>query len=437
MSPRNSRINDMRVHQLEAEVSRLRARVIEMESMIRDRRKIERAALDQLQFLQILIDTIPNPIFYKDTRGIYLGCNKAFEKRLGLRREEIIGKTASDIFPEEVAVKYDQHDAELFAQPGEKIYETRLTYPDGEEHDVILTKGIFTDSEGDIAGLVGVSLDISERKRAEEALQKAHDELERRVEARTAGLAIANRDLEKEIAERRRIAEELRVSAEKLKLFAYSVAHDLKSPSIGIYGIARLLQKNFAVLLGEKGGTWCDQIMKASEHVASLVDSINTFIATKETPLKIELISTGDIFRMLQDEFSARLTVRQVSLIKPEITPAIRADKISLLRVFRNLIDNAIKYGGDKLSFVKIDYEDSDDFHVFTVTDDGVGIRTEHSGNVFNWFQRQTGSEGIEGTGLGLAIIKEIIEAHKGRVRVKMREQGGSVFQVSIARDLN
>ncbi len=436
VSAGNSRMNDKRVHQLEAEVARLRTRVSEMESMIRDRCKMERSALDQLRFLQTLIDTIPNPIFYKDTRGIYLGCNKAFEKRLGLGREDIIGKIASALFPREVAARYEQHDAELFAKPGEKIYETRLTYPDGQEHDVIITKGIFTDSEGDIAGLVGVTLDITERKKAEEALQRAHDELERRVEERTAGLAKANLDLEKEITERRRIAEELKASAEKLKLFAYSVAHDLKSPSVGIYGIARLLQKNFSAILGEKGGNWCDQIMKASEHVASLVDSINTFIATKETPLKIEPINTAEIFRMLDDEFSARLAARRVSLIKPEAAPVIRADKLSFLRIFRNLIDNAIKYGGDRLNFVKIGYEDAENFHIFKVIDDGVGIRAENSGNVFNWFQRQAGSESIEGTGLGLAIIREIVEAHRGDVRVEMREQGGSVFRIRIAKDL-
>ena len=80
-------------------------------------------------------------------------------------------------------------------QPGEKTYEGRLVYPDGQEHDVIITKGIFTDSDGNVAGLVGVILDITERKRAEDALKEAHDELERRVEQRTISLATANRNL--------------------------------------------------------------------------------------------------------------------------------------------------------------------------------------------------------------------------------------------------
>lgn len=420
----------------ESEVERLRARVSELESIVGDRRRFEKTLHDQLRFLQTLIDTIPNPIFYKDKHGTYLGCNKAFERRLGLGREQIVGRCASDVFPREVAARYEQHDAELFATPGEKIYETNLTYPDGQNRDVIVTKGIFTDSEGAVAGLVGVTLDISERKRAEEALQKAHDDLESRVERRTAALAEAVHNLENEIAERGRIAEELRVSSEKLKIFAYSVAHDLKSPSIGIYGLTRLLRKNFAENLGQKGAGICEQIMKASEHVASLVDAINVFIATKENPLRIENVNMAEIFGLLRDEFSARLAVRGISLVEPATAAMIRADKISILRVFRNLIDNALKYGGDKLESIGIGHEECGAFHHFTVTDDGVGIHGEHGGQLFEKFQRERESEGIEGTGLGLAIIKEIAEAHGGRVRMEANKGGGTVFHVWIAKDL-
>ena len=421
---------------LEAELKRLKARVAELEAMAKGRREIEKTLRDQLQFLQILIDTIPNSIFFKDKGGKYLGCNKAFERRIGLDRSCIIGKSTSDLFPEALAARYEQHDTELFERPGETMYETRLKYPDGQERDVIITKGTFTDSEGNVAGLVGVALDITERKRAEEALQKAHDELEGRVERRTAALAEANGNLEKEVAERSRIAEELRTSSEKLKIFAYSVAHDLKSPSIGIYGLARLLQKNFAKILGEKGVGFCDQITKASEHVASLVDAINQFIATKETPLKIEGIDMEEVFLMLRDEFSARLRVRRIALLEPKGVPLVRADKISVLRVFRNLIDNAVKYGGEGLTTIEIGYEESENCHHFTIKDDGVGIRAKDSGEIFKAFQRQGASDGIEGTGLGLAIVKEIVELHKGEVRVERGTQSGTVFYLFIPKDL-
>jgi PAS domain S-box-containing protein len=427
---------ESRIADLEAELARLKAKVSELESKVADRRSERKLLLDQLRFLQTLIDTIPNPVFYKDKNGFYLGCNKAFASRMGLDGNEIVGKSASELFSKEVAAEYEQRDAELFAQQGEQTYDTKLVYPDGQEHDVIITKGIFTDSDGNVAGLVGVTLDITARKRAEEALQEAHDELERRVEHRTASLALANSNLEREIAERGRIAEELRISSEKLKHFAYSVAHDLKSPSVGIYGLARLLQKNFAEELGEKGSLLCTQILRASEHVASLVDAINVFIATKETPLKIEKIDMKEVFHALGDEFSARLRLRHISLIEPEKPPVVCADKISMLRVFRNLIDNSMKYGGDRLTSIRIGYQDNQNWHHFMVSDDGVGIQAEKSGSVFNWFQRQKASEEIEGTGLGLAIIKEIVELHQGDVRWEPGSEGGTVFHVRIAKDL-
>lgn len=421
---------------LEAEIERLRSRVSELESLHRDSCGSDKIQKDQLHFLQTLIDTIPNPIFYKGTKGLYLGCNKAFELRMGRTKGEIVGKSAFDLFPADLAARYDQHDLEIFARPCEKSFETEIVWADGTRRHVIITKGIFTDSEGNVSGLVGVTHDITDRKVAEGLLQKAHDDLERRVEERTAALARANLELKMQVSERNRITEELRASSEKMKIFAYSVAHDLKSPSVGIYGLARLLRSRYGPMLGDKGEACCDQIMKASEHVASLVDAINMFIAAKETPLKLERVEMEEVFRMLADEFSTRLRVRQVCFTVPERGVLIRADKMSMLRIFRNLIDNAIKYGGETLAHISICYSEAADFHHFTVADDGVGIKGEDAGRIFNLFQRRETASGVEGTGLGLAIVKEIVELHKGEVWVEGGKEGGTVFHVLISKDL-
>ncbi len=292
------------------------------------------------------------------------------------------------------------------------------------------------DERGAPVAILETNNDITERKRAEDALQRAYDELEKRVENRTAALAEANRNLEKEVAERRKIAEELQTSSERLKMFAYSIAHDLKSPSVGIYGLTRLLKKHLQGILDEKGAGFCEQIMKTSEHVASLVDAINLFIATKETPLKIEEINMEEIFHTLRDEFSARLRVRNIELLQPNPIPPVRADKICLLRVFRNLIDNAIKYGGDGLTTIEIGYEKSENFHHLKVKDDGVGVQADESIDIFKLFQRQSASDNVEGAGLGLAIVKEIVELHKGKVRVDSGKEGGTVFHLFVSSDL-
>ena len=116
--------------------------------------------------------------------------------------------------------------------------------------------------------------------------------------------------------------------------------------------------------------------------------------------------------------------------------PEINADRLSILRVLRNLIDNALKYGGDDLSKINIGCEQSDEFYVLFVKDDGMGIRREDFKKIFTTFERTKTSMGIEGTGLGLAIVKEIAEQHGGEVWVELGPEKGTSFYVSIQKTL-
>lgn len=239
-----------------------------------------------------------------------------------------------------------------------------------------------------------------------------------------------------DITDRKQAEEELRKLAESTKLFAYSVSHDLKTPAIGVYGLARLLQRQYADVLDERGKAYCDQIMRASEQIAGMVEKINVFISAKEVPPTIENVRLNEVLSMIREEFAPRLSVARVTLIEPEHLPEIRADVLSMLRIFRNLVDNALKYGGEGLSEIRIGYEELDAFHRFSVADDGAGIRPEDCAKVFDVFQRQRNAVSISGAGLGLAIVKEIAERHKGTVRVESGQGRGTVFYVTIARDL-
>jgi diguanylate cyclase (GGDEF)-like protein/PAS domain S-box-containing protein len=128
---------------------------------------------DSLQFQRDLIDAVPSPIFYKDAQGAYLGSNSAFERDLGLSSEQLIGKTVHELSPADLAEKYDQADRALLNNPGVQTYEARVVYADGTRHDVIFNKATFANTEGQVAGLIGVMMDISERKQAEEKLHLA------------------------------------------------------------------------------------------------------------------------------------------------------------------------------------------------------------------------------------------------------------------------
>lgn len=136
----------------------------------------KQAVQQQLLFQNTLIDTIPNPIYYKNMDGVYLGCNKSFEQLYGRDSSEIIGSTIDQIAPPGMAAPLSESDAELFSQQDGQfqIFEHALTYADGSRHDVLFYKAIFNDAAGDPAGLVGIIVDITQRKEAEVALAEQH-----------------------------------------------------------------------------------------------------------------------------------------------------------------------------------------------------------------------------------------------------------------------
>jgi PAS domain S-box-containing protein/putative nucleotidyltransferase with HDIG domain len=132
--------------------------------------------------LQSLFDVIPNPFFVKDAAGRYLACNAAFERYLGLGRTEIVGKTVYDISPKELAERYFAADQALFDHPGTQVYEASVRWSDGSLRDVIFHKATLLGADGKVAGLTGIILDITERKRMEQALRQSEQQYRTLVE---------------------------------------------------------------------------------------------------------------------------------------------------------------------------------------------------------------------------------------------------------------
>lgn len=126
-----------------------------------------------LHSFQTTLDSLPSPVFIKDRLGRYVACNKAFEGFIGLPRDRIIGATVYDVAPEALAAVYARADNELLAQGGTQIYEARVRYADGSEHDIMFHKSVFYDPAGQAEGISGLMLDITERKFLESQLAQA------------------------------------------------------------------------------------------------------------------------------------------------------------------------------------------------------------------------------------------------------------------------
>ncbi|MEL7563715.1 MAG: PAS domain S-box protein [Dehalobacterium sp.] len=180
-------IQDITYHkQLE---KKLRQGQEELDNLVRERtvkliannrqlqREIEKQLLEQLNFLQLLIDTIPNPVFYKNKEGLFQGCNTAYERYIGLTREEIIGKSVYEVYPKDLAAVYSEKDTDLINSSGIQVYEALFQIANGTRREIVFNMATYHGIDGYVAGIVGVIVDITERKQAEEQLRSEREKL--------------------------------------------------------------------------------------------------------------------------------------------------------------------------------------------------------------------------------------------------------------------
>ncbi len=298
---------------------------------------------------------------------------------------------------------------------------------------------VCTDESGAVTGIKGVLRDITDRKMAEEELQQIRVYLENLVQERTAGLVAANERLSREIVERKEqerrleeIAAALRQSNQELERFAYVASHDLQEPIRAITSYAQLIARRYQGRLDPDADEFLQFIVDGGMRMQALVNDLLEYsrVSTQGKPL--EPTESESALRHALDNLNQTIE-DQGACITHDPLPRVMADNSQLVRLFQNLIDNAIKFRReDERPEIHISVRPSGTMVQFSVRDNGIGIDPEYRDKIFVMFQRLHTMEQYPGTGIGLAICKRIVERHGGRIWVESEPGKGSVFHFTL-----
>jgi PAS domain S-box-containing protein len=341
-----------------------------------------------------------------DWRYLYL--NDAAARYGRQPKEVLLGHTVMEMYP---GIEVSQMFADLAEcmqsrQPRQAEY--FFEYPDGSTawfefsiHPV--PEGIFI-----------LSLDITARKEAAEAMRQVNLVLEQRVAERTAQLQAANQELE---------------------AFAYSISHDLRAPLRAIDGFSRLLQEDHAAELGEEARRLLGVVRESTAKMSQLITDILALSRVSRGELKHELLDMELQARSVFDEIASP-EVRASFELSVDPLPPASVDPALIRQVWVNLLSNAVKYSMPSAARrIHIGARREDRRTVYFVRDSGVGFDSDYAHKLFGVFQRLHSAKEFEGTGIGLAIVQRIIRRHGGEVWAEGSPGQGATFSFSLPQD--
>ncbi|MDD1719244.1 MAG: PAS domain S-box protein, partial [Methanoregulaceae archaeon] len=404
---------------------------------ITGQKKAEEAIRRAGAYNRSLIEASLDPLVTISPDGTISDVNEATARVTGFSREELIGTDFSNYFTEPGRAKAGYE--KVFRDGSVTDYELQIRHRDGRVTPVLYNASVYLDETGSITGVFAAARDVTERKRAESALMTAYTELDDRVKERTRELQEANVRLEKEIAERKATAEELRKKSEELarsnlelQQFAYIASHDLQEPLRAISGFTELLEKRYRGRLDERADNYIRFIVDGTRQMHQVIEDLLAYSRVQTKAHEFDLIDTNGALD--QALLNLRVSIRDSgAIITRDTLPHISADGTQITQVFQNLVGNALKFqkpGNVPVVHITAGREDS--MWIFSVTDNGIGIDPRHSERIFKIFQRLHAKGNYEGTGIGLAICKRIVERHGGEISVLPAPAGGSTFSFTI-----
>ncbi|MES2941060.1 MAG: response regulator [Pseudomonadota bacterium] len=354
--------------------------------------------------LGAVIDSIPDPISYRDMRGAYLGCNQAFCEMVDKRVDQIVGRTPRAIAPTpEVADWVEKLDDEMRAHPQRSTHENWVAYSDGRRvlHETVRTP--LRDSEGRLIGILGIARDITARKRTEEEVVRA-----------------------KEVAE----------DATRMKSdFLANMSHEIRTPMNAIIGLSHLALKT---ALTPRQRDYILKVESAGQHLLGVINDILDFskveagkldLETTEFELAKVLDSTGNL---ITEKCHAK-GLELVFEVAPDVPRRLVGDPLRVGQILLNYANNAVKFteqGEVRISVRASQCTERDVLLHFRVQDTGIGLTPEQSARLFQSFSQADTSttRKFGGTGLGLAISKKLAELMGGEVGVESVHGKGSTF---------
>lgn len=380
---------------------------------------------------QTIFDSVPATIWYKDTENNIIKVNKAAADALGKKVEDMEGHPSSELFPEQ-AEQYYQDDLSVIksGKPKLGIIETLKT-ASGETGWLMTDKIPVKDEKGKVTGLIAFAIDITKRKKAEDALQ------ERYAEVNNLNKAMINLLEDHEEAKKQllRNQQQLESINRELESFSYAVSHDLRAPLRGLDGFSQILLEDYADKLDAEGKDHLQRIQKASTRMGMLIDDLLRLSRITRAQLAPEEVNLSQIVNEIAKELAASQRKRKVVfIIQPDVHGV--GDQQLLRIALENMLKNAWKFSSKKKS-AKIEFGTKQFENikqtVYFIKDNGAGFDMEYADKLFAAFQRLHSSEEFEGTGIGLATVNRIILRHQGKIWAESTINKGAVFYFTLS----
>ncbi len=389
---------------VERDAEGLPQRVVGIHQDITERRDAELAIRNSQRQIRTLVDSIGSVITMKDREGRYQLLNGTYEKVIGVAERDVLGKTAYEFMPKDVADKIAAVEKEVMDSGKAITYEETLSGRDrSTARDYMTTKTPLRDESGAVYGICGIATDITDRKQAEQEVLRA-----------------------KEIAE----------EATKAKSdFLANMSHEIRTPMNAIIGMSHLaLQTN----LDKKQRNYIEKVHRSGENLLGIINDILDFSKIEAGKMSMETIDfrLEDVMDNLANLVGMKAEDKGLELLfnaAPDVPTALKGDPLRLGQILINLGNNAVKFteSGEIVIGIEKVSEDASGIELhFWVKDSGIGMTPEQSAKMFQSFSQADASTTRKygGTGLGLAISKNLVEAMGGRIWVESEAGKGSSF---------